>query len=144
MEEIVVAHVHPQMGFIFFLSLGIPAGQRKYVRDGVIAEIDNTIDPGHAWRNPRAALPPYTPPSGYVEEDYIKDQLDIEVPQLAGGGYNAGYQVDLCYVAVGARVICDHCYGLLEDYTVNGSAKARQVSVTVGGNSVDVLVYYSY
>ena len=32
-------------------------------------------------------MPHYHPSAGHVEEDYIKDQLDIEVPKLVVGGF---------------------------------------------------------
>jgi hypothetical protein len=106
----------------------------------VEAEIDR-IDPGHVWRDAKELMPHYHPPAGHVEEAYIKEQLDIEVPKLVVGGFAAGYQVDLCYIVVDARVVCYHCYGILED---QAGGAAKQVSVTVGGHSVNVLVYFSY
>ncbi len=94
------------------------------------------------WRDAHETMLKYTPPSGHVEESYIKDQLDLEVPKLVVGGFAAGYQVDLCYIILDARVICYHCYGLLEDQA--GTATAGQVALTVGGHSVTVLVYFGY
>ncbi|MCZ6917154.1 MAG: hypothetical protein O7I93_10290 [Gemmatimonadetes bacterium] len=135
-----MAHIHPQMGFTYFPSLGIPVNERKYVKADVEKEIDR-IDPGHVWRDAKEHMAHYHPPSGHVEEDYIKGQLDIEVPNL-GDEFAAGYQVDLCYIVVDARVICYHCYGLLEDQP--GTTTAKQVTVQSGGHSVDVLVYFSY